>query len=190
KDPFWNERRAPKRLREYWAILANTHLELAGQDARIDPRRLAEQGIARTPGNKRHPSLEALDKALEHQAAVGWWERTKQQLQIQHIQGQPREALLQEIRAKAEAGLPGHWLTAEERTQRLTQALAEVEARLRPLEAEERLLTRLLAQRGTHGQGQHRAPAAAAERHEEGLVHGRLRVRLFDDERGRGGYER
>jgi len=47
-------------LRERWAIMANTQLEQASSDARIDHRSLAVQGIERAPQRRRGVALTAL----------------------------------------------------------------------------------------------------------------------------------
>lgn len=48
--------------RERWSRLANKALEAAGHDARIDHRSLADQGIARKPGEHLGPQASAFEK--------------------------------------------------------------------------------------------------------------------------------
>ncbi len=49
KNRSWNDKALLNRWREGWAEAANHHLELAGEEARIDYRSLEEQGVDRQP---------------------------------------------------------------------------------------------------------------------------------------------
>ena len=57
KKREWNKREQLQRQREAWAKHANSHLERAGYEARIDHRSLKEQGSERQPQPKLGPAV-------------------------------------------------------------------------------------------------------------------------------------
>jgi len=78
-------------IRERWEILANRHLELAGQEARIDRRSLADQGIDREPTIHLGPAV----AGLERRGVTSWMGDFNRQVVAQ---GQERDGRVQALR--------------------------------------------------------------------------------------------
>lgn len=114
----WNSADLLTHLRASWAEAANAALAAAGQDARIDHRTLAAQGIQREPSPHLGP------KASGYEARTGLPSNVRQ---LREAANAPRAALAVEIQ-QAEA------------------SVIELEAQLSALEREQRQQQRLAAQ--------------------------------------------
>ena len=99
KDRFWNERGALRQLRMAFADLTNFHLERAGSEERIDPRRLRDQGIERPSFGKasRGKTFER-DVATEQARARAAWEQRKAFKDIGDIRDISREEFVLLVR--------------------------------------------------------------------------------------------
>jgi hypothetical protein len=123
KDRFFSERRSIDRLRCAWADLTNYHLELAGSEARIDPRSLKERKIDREAPPKTYPyqpfqapALREEDK--EHTLATQRWEQRKEDYDVS-------SDVPTQIAARMRSGSPGKHLSADVlRTQTLERLTA------------------------------------------------------------------
>lgn len=114
----WNRPDLLEHLRQSWAEAANAALAAAGQDARIDHRTLAAQGI------KREPSPHLGPKASGYEARTGLPSNVRQ---LREAANAPRAALAVEIQ-QAEA------------------SVVELEAQLSALQREQRQQQRQAAQ--------------------------------------------
>lgn len=98
KDRFWNQRQAPQRLREAFADLANSHLERAGVETRIDPRSLRKQGIERDRISWQTTDRpDATTRAREQQQAAVAWEQRKASKDLGDIRAMSREAFVLQV---------------------------------------------------------------------------------------------
>ena len=114
----WNRPEVLEHLRQSWAEAANAALAAAGQDARIDHRTLAAQGIAREPTQHLGPQAHSYEQRTGLPSHVR---------QLREAANAPRAALAVEIQ-QAEA------------------SVIELEAQLSALEREQRQQQRLAAQ--------------------------------------------
>ncbi len=159
KDRELNQRSAVARARTAWTDVANWHLEQAGVDARIDPRRLADRGIAREPAPylaPYHPTqakyhgrvTPAWEHALDVRAAIAaehagedaqartYWEGRHQAIGL--TPEMTRDAMVAQVTQAMHdlAGSTQERITVQQLTQQVTQGndalqtLAQHHARL------------------------------------------------------------
>lgn len=139
KDPFFHERRAPERLRQSWADLANFSLERAGIEARIDPRSLHDRALSRDMAERETPEGRAHTQALAHEA----WEWRKEQLGITDVHTLDKEEFLAMVHASTREGKPGRYQSTEQlraQEQTLTAQVAALDQQAARLGAEAALI--------------------------------------------------
>ena len=73
----WNRPEVLEHLRQSWAEAANAALAAAGQDARIDHRTLAAQGIAREPTQHLGPQAHSYEQRTGLPSNVGTSQKTE-----------------------------------------------------------------------------------------------------------------
>jgi hypothetical protein len=123
KDPFWDQRQCPWRVRMVYTDLANAALERAGHAARLDPRSLVKRGIERDAEGKDAwakdgPQIRARVRAQrdphlaeEQRLAHEHWEARKQVLGIANVHDVSRAELVERSRAWMRNFEPGKQLT-------------------------------------------------------------------------------
>jgi hypothetical protein len=203
KDGWWDQKAALQGVRYETAILINAALEREGIAKAVSHDRLRGQGHQRQGVHylqfgkaEQRSRLLAKQEALhtngthkqEEAAARQAWEDQKRKEGLSILS---REHLVASSRARYWAHHPDprrirpqEW---EARRIDLTDAFAQTQTRLHTLDAQARLLTRMVGQAPAPGGTPAARPAHAVEEEEtQGIQRGRPRLHIFDEEVGYG----
>jgi hypothetical protein len=130
KDPEWNDRNKPEKVREKWVEMMNGAMQKAGIEQRLDPRSWAEQGRGDLASLREEKTLQGYGpEAMERHAEIDQLRRERAELPPPHLD---RAAATQHLEQQAEQRIAG----VQERTAQELSRLDKLIAAARELAAE------------------------------------------------------
>jgi ATP-dependent exoDNAse (exonuclease V) alpha subunit len=121
-------------LRRYWADLANERLRAANIEARLDPRRLEQQGILRIPQRPLSRAVIAIERQGGHSYVAEWNRREQAALRAQQLERATEPPAARADAAQRPATLEQRQQAAAERWLASRQATVESPNRTQPLQ--------------------------------------------------------